>query len=62
MTSHRRPRATLIAENKISSVGPQLRGHGETSLKNGRLTGETTNDIGVLCDEKGQRKLISCRI
>jgi transcriptional regulator with GAF, ATPase, and Fis domain len=55
-------RATLIAENRISSMSPQLRGDGETSPPNGRLTGETTNDIEVLCDEKGQTKLISCRI
>jgi formate hydrogenlyase transcriptional activator len=55
-------RATLIAENRISSVRPQLRGHGETSPPNGRLTGEATNHMEVLCDEKGQRKLISCRI
>jgi len=55
-------RATLIAENTISSVRPQLRGHGEAWPPNGLLTGETTNHIEVLCDEKGQRKLISCRI
>jgi transcriptional regulator with AAA-type ATPase domain len=55
-------RANQIAENRILSVRPQMRGHSETWPPNGPLTGETTNHDEVLCDEKGQRKLISCRI
>ncbi len=54
-------RANQIAENRILSVRPQTRGRGETWPLNGRLTGETTNHVGVVCDEKGQRNLISCR-
>jgi hypothetical protein len=55
-------RANQIAENRIFGTRPQMTGHGETWPPNGRLTGETTNLVEVLCDEKGQRKVISCRV